>query len=503
MDRTAREQFPAAASTTERIGQCAPFSYESGNICHPVCERWFLVSMNFPDENGIEFDEQAISLHQTAKATEAHHDHHRQWIPSDTFVLSNNTTTATTTTTTVPTYWEPHSKSSRYDLSSTVTFPDSSKLSPEVTDGFIATAPPSALPNEAFFTVVSLEGTSPKTAPRSYLFDFNAVANPKTGSVLHPSIYDQPTFEKCALFEETSTAAILTTRSPTSPSLLPVARGTVASERKRIAASDPIAMRDNLLYRLQRILAKQRKPMLNLLLPLCLLIGIMMLIYAFWDTAKGVLFWIETQNTWIIFVIFLCMFTIVSFPVTVGYLVLIIASGYLFGFVRGLLTVLIGANLGVAIAHNTIKSLQSKLPVHKLIKNETGRAILRVISGPRAFKIVLFARLTPIPFGLQNTIFGISSVNTRSYHAGTVIGLLPAQTINVYLGSKLRSIHEVLNDHNAALGLAGYGVFAVEMIVGIALMIWVVQKARLELSAALLTSADSNSDEKILIEIEA
>uniref|UniRef100_A0A182WEX5 VTT domain-containing protein n=1 Tax=Anopheles minimus TaxID=112268 RepID=A0A182WEX5_9DIPT len=450
--------------------------------------------MNFPDENGIEFDEQAISLHQTAKTTEDLH-RNRQWIPSDTYVLSNATTTAaTTTTTTAPTYWEPLSKSSRYDLPSTITFPDS-ELSPDTVDGSIATRPP-----ETFFTVVSLEGTSPKTAPKSYLFDFNAVANPKTGSV-YPSIYDQPTFEKGPLFEETPAAVLVTTRS--SSTSLPVTRGTVASERKRTTATDPIAMRDNLLYRLQRILAKQRKPMLNLLLPLCLLIGIMLLIYAFRDTAKGVLFWIETQNTWIIFVIFLCMFTIVSFPVTVGYLVLIIASGYLFGFVRGLLTVLIGANLGVAIAHNTIKSLQSKLPVHKLIKNETGRAILRVISGPRAFKIVLFARLTPIPFGLQNTIFGISSVNTRSYHAGTVIGLLPAQTINVYLGSKLRSIHEVLNDHNAALGLAGYGVFVVEVIVGAALMIWVVQKARLELSAALLASADSNSDEKILIEIEA
>lgn len=45
---------------------------------------------------------------------------------------------------------------------------------------------------------------------------------------------------------------------------------------------------------------------------------------------------------------------------------------------------------------------------YRLIKTETGRAILRVISGPRAFKVVLFARLTPIPFGLQNTIFGVS-----------------------------------------------------------------------------------------------
>ncbi|EAT48284.1 AAEL000649-PA [Aedes aegypti] len=261
-----------------------------------------------------------------------------------------------------------------------------------------------------------------------------------------------------------------------------------------------IEMRDNYcFYRLQRFVS--RNPVLNYLLPLCAIAVLVFVIYAFRDYAKTMLYWIETQNSWIIFCIFLCLFTIVSFPVTVGYLVLIITSGYLFGFIKGLLTVVIGANLGVAIAHNTIKGMQSKLPLHKLIKNETGRAILRVISGPRAFKIVLFARLTPIPFGLQNTIFGISAVNSRSYHTGTVIGLLPAQTINVYLGSKLRSIHEVLNDHNAALGLAGYGVFVVEVVVGAALMVWVIQKARTELSAALLS--DMDSDEKILIEVEA
>lgn len=53
--------------------------------------------------------------------------------------------------------------------------------------------------------------------------------------------------------------------------------------------------------------------------------------------------------------------------------------------------------------------------IFRLIKTETGRAILRVISGPRAFRVVLLARLTPIPFGLQNTIFGVSFLSFLSY----------------------------------------------------------------------------------------
>jgi uncharacterized membrane protein len=44
----------------------------------------------------------------------------------------------------------------------------------------------------------------------------------------------------------------------------------------------------------------------------------------------------------------------------------------------------------------------------------------------------------------------------------TLMGLLPAQAINVYLGSKLRSIHDVINDNHTAI--AGYGMFIFEVI---------------------------------------
>jgi protein maelstrom len=44
----------------------------------------------------------------------------------------------------------------------------------------------------------------------------------------------------------------------------------------------------------------------------------------------------------------------------------------------------------------------------------------------------------------------------------TLLGLMPAQAINAYLGSKLRSIHDVINDNHTAL--AGYGMFILEVI---------------------------------------
>lgn len=233
---------------------------------------------------------------------------------------------------------------------------------------------------------------------------------------------------------------------------------------------------------------------LSYLVPLAIVCALIIVAYLMRDYARQLLFWVETQNSWVVFGIFMCLFVLVSFPVVVGYFVLMISSGYLFGFVKGLLTVILGANIGIAIAHVTLRSLRHRLPVHKIIKNETGRAILRVISGPRAFRVVLFTRLTPIPFGLQNAIFGISTVNSRVYHTATFLGLLPAQTINVYLGSTLRSMHEVLNNHGTAV--TGYISFGIEVIFGVGLMIWVVQKARKELASTLL-SEYSGSESKL------
>lgn len=144
----------------------------------------------------------------------------------------------------------------------------------------------------------------------------------------------------------------------------------------------------------------------------CLLLAIflciVLLIYECRYYIKAVLLWVEAQEHWLIYVMFLGLFTLVSFPLTWGYTFLVIASGYLFGVPRGLMTVVVTGNLGVAIAHYTMRSFSAKFPLTRLFNNDKIRAILMVVSGPRAFKFAMFSRLTPIPFGLQNTVFAVS-----------------------------------------------------------------------------------------------
>ncbi|XP_053954175.1 transmembrane protein 64 isoform X1 [Anastrepha ludens] len=244
-------------------------------------------------------------------------------------------------------------------------------------------------------------------------------------------------------------------------------------------------------------ISHNRKCFVGLLLLLIAFSAFLIFAYLTRDYTKQLLLWIEMQNPWIIVAILIALFVLVSFPIVVGYFVLMLTSGYLFGALKGALIVIVGANIGVAVSNLVIRNLRHRIPIHKIIKNETGRAILRVISGPKAFRVVLFTRLTPIPFGLQNTIFAVSAVNPRAYHTASLIGLMPAQIINTYLGSTLRSMQEVLSSHGPPL--TGYISFGLEVICGVTLMMWVIQKARKELAQTLL--ADLSNQGK-LIEID-
>lgn len=123
---------------------------------------------------------------------------------------------------------------------------------------------------------------------------------------------------------------------------------------------------------------------------------------------RAVLLWLENQNGIIVSTTICFLYIIVSLPVSVGYIVLVVAGGYLFGVTNGLLLAIFGANFGLLVAHNVIKLLSHNHSVNRFIENETAKAIMRVISGPLCFKIVFCSRLTPIPFGLQNVIFAVS-----------------------------------------------------------------------------------------------
>lgn len=119
-----------------------------------------------------------------------------------------------------------------------------------------------------------------------------------------------------------------------------------------------------------------------------------------------------------------------------------VAGGLLFGMAGGLAWVIAGSTLGAAIgfmlsryvARERFVRLMGKYPQFAMID----QAIFR-----EGWKIVGLLRMCPIPFGISNYAYGLTKVPFRHYLAATVLGMLPGETVFVYLGAAGRQFGDV------------------------------------------------------------
>ncbi|MPC42901.1 Transmembrane protein 64 [Portunus trituberculatus] len=199
---------------------------------------------------------------------------------------------------------------------------------------------------------------------------------------------------------------------------------------------------------------KERKERTHVTNVLVTVVGVAVVIvgaYFSRDYVRRVLLWVAGQQAWVVVLVFLALFTLVSMPLMWGYIVVNISAGYMFGTWRGLAVTVTTATAGVFVAHMLIRvCLRERtmtcgglgdfhLPqtprrresapagrwvesgvlammvvvvkdiVHRrVVTSRLLRALLSVLGGAQAFKVIAITRLTPIPFGLQNAVFAVS-----------------------------------------------------------------------------------------------
>lgn len=155
------------------------------------------------------------------------------------------------------------------------------------------------------------------------------------------------------------------------------------------------------------------KPLFHMLLhslPL-LVIGLTLLILSVLVLTYGKLElwkWLEELHWFWSLLVFILLFTMVSFPFVFGYVILNVACGYLYGFVHGQLIVMVSVTTGFSLAFVMCRHLLKDHARDVVNSSSTLQAVLHVIDGPNGFKIIFLTRLTPIPFGLQTVLFAVS-----------------------------------------------------------------------------------------------
>ncbi|KAL8181935.1 UNVERIFIED_CONTAM: Transmembrane protein 64 [Gekko kuhli] len=120
---------------------------------------------------------------------------------------------------------------------------------------------------------------------------------------------------------------------------------------------------------------------------------------------RDLMLWAESLDSLAGVLLFTVGFIVVSFPCGWGYILLNVAAGYLYGFVLGMGLMVLGVLIGTFISHVVCKKLLARWVQARIQGSEKLSAVIRVVEGGSGLKVVALARLTPIPFGLQNAIF--------------------------------------------------------------------------------------------------
>ena len=154
---------------------------------------------------------------------------------------------------------------------------------------------------------------------------------------------------------------------------------------------------------------------------LLLLVLTAVLVIFFRDHLKDIIEWVQNLEEWQGALIFIVMFTLVSFPMAWGYIILNVAAGYLYGFCIGLLVVVISVFIGIFVSFEICRLCLRDF-VQKRLESENLLAVVRVVEGRKGFRVIALSRLTPLPFGLQNGLFAVSiSSDFSTSHNKTII----------------------------------------------------------------------------------
>jgi uncharacterized membrane protein YdjX (TVP38/TMEM64 family) len=133
-----------------------------------------------------------------------------------------------------------------------------------------------------------------------------------------------------------------------------------------------------------------------------------------------------------------------------------LAAGFLYGTFIGSIIVSVASTIAAVVAFLAARYLARNWIESQLAmggKTSKFRIIDNAIQQD-GFRIVLLIRSSPLhPYGVCNYLFGLTSVTVRDYTVASFIGMLPTTVMEVYFGTAIQNVADILsgNLHNSVL----------------------------------------------------
>lgn len=158
-------------------------------------------------------------------------------------------------------------------------------------------------------------------------------------------------------------------------------------------------------------------------------------------------------------------------------------AGFVYGFAHGFALAITGVVLGAftsfGLGHLGLRGLMTP--------REDERGLLRSIHravGHDGLRIALLLRISVLPQAMLSYVFATTPLRFRDFAIATSIGLVPATTLHVYVGSIVSDIAALLQGDAAPPGVIRWVILGLAAIASAAAMIVVTRVARRALRAA-------------------
>lgn len=118
-----------------------------------------------------------------------------------------------------------------------------------------------------------------------------------------------------------------------------------------------------------------------------------------------------------------------------------LAAGAVFGVARGLGLVVVAAVAGSTLAFLLARFGFRARVAHAIVQRPMLDAVDQALRE-KGWLVVALLRLTPIPFGVQNYLLGLSGVRLAHFVPATAVGIVPVTTLYLFVGASGRDALE-------------------------------------------------------------
>ena len=140
---------------------------------------------------------------------------------------------------------------------------------------------------------------------------------------------------------------------------------------------------------------------------------------------------------------------LILFPICVVLLVpaswIAMFAGYVFGLPAGIALAATGASVGAYLAFLNGRTLARQIVAKRLASNARLRALDHALAEKTFFVVFLTRIALVIPYNLLNYMYSLTSIRQLPYLIPSVLGIIPAMSLFVFLGTQARSVEEILS----------------------------------------------------------